>query len=349
MPYLARVAPARITAQYNGGLFNNMRILFVTANRIGDAVLSTGLLAHLVKTHPDAKVTVVAGPAAAPLFRALPQLEQIISLEKRRFSAHWVLLWCQCIGRKWDIVVDLRRSLLAWLLLARRRYAIPKSSEKAHRVISIAATIPSVNPVPTPTVWTSDDDTCRARALLPACGRDGAAMTIAVAPAANWAGKQWRPERFAELVARLTDSGGPFPNAHIAVFAAGHERRQIQTVLDGVPANRLTDLVGKTDLTTAIACLQRCTFFIGNDSGLMHLAAAAGIPTLGLFGPSKTEHYSPWGEKAAAVRTTASFEELTTAPDYDHRTTGTLMDSLTVDAVLEAVTQLWQRTKGTAP
>ena len=72
----------------------------------------------------------------------------------------------------------------------------------------------------------------------------------------------------------------------------------------------------------------------------MHMAAAAGIPTLGLFGPSRADHYAPWGDKCAFVRTEESYDDLVGAPGYDHRTTGTLMDGLSVEAVEWAATQL---------
>ena len=49
-----------------------MNILFISATRVGDAVLSMGLLDHLIRDHPDARVTVACGPAAAPLFDAVP-------------------------------------------------------------------------------------------------------------------------------------------------------------------------------------------------------------------------------------------------------------------------------------
>ena len=61
-----------------------MRILFVTSNRIGDAVLSTGLLDHLIRSHPDARFTVACGPDAAGLFTHMPQLDRLIPFEKRR-------------------------------------------------------------------------------------------------------------------------------------------------------------------------------------------------------------------------------------------------------------------------
>ena len=85
-----------------------MRILFVTATRIGDAILSTGLLSHLTDRYPEARITIASGPAVSPLFMAVPGLERVIELRKRRFSLHWLELWQQCISQRWDIVVDLR-------------------------------------------------------------------------------------------------------------------------------------------------------------------------------------------------------------------------------------------------
>ena len=60
-------------------------------------------------------------------------------------------------------------------------------------------------------------------------------------------------------------------------------------------------MAGRLSLAEAAACLARCRLFVGNDSGLMHLAAAAGTPTLGLFGPSLASEYAPSGRCAAAV------------------------------------------------
>ena len=104
----------------------------------------------------------------------------------------------------------------------------------------------------------------------------------------------------------------------------------------------MIDLVGRTDLLTAAAVLRRASLFIGNDTGLMHIAAAVGIPTLGLFGPSPVEQYAPWGASTAFVRTALAPEALY-EPGYDHRTTDTLMDSLSVEMAGAAARLLWRR------
>jgi ADP-heptose:LPS heptosyltransferase len=96
-------------------------ILFVTATRIGDAVLSTGLIHHLIRTYPGCRLTIAAGPVAAPLFRGVPGLVDLIPVNKRRFAGHWMVLYRKIAVRRWDLVVDLRGSALAWLLLAATR------------------------------------------------------------------------------------------------------------------------------------------------------------------------------------------------------------------------------------
>jgi ADP-heptose:LPS heptosyltransferase len=315
-----------------------MRLLFITATRVGDAVLSTGLLSHLTAAHPGLRITVAAGEAAIPLFEAVPGIETLIPIRKARYGAHWLRLWRACAGRRWDIVVDLRRSLIAWTLHAGKRHVVPKAKTPMHRVELMAATLGLAHNPPAPTLWVDDRHAAVAARLIP----DGAPV-LAVAPAANWRGKQWRAEHFASLIGRLTGPAGVLPDARVAVFAAPTEDAQARAVLESVSPERRIDTVGKIDLPAVAACLRRCAFFVGNDSGLMHMAAASGIPTLGLFGPSRVEHYAPWGPNTAWVRTEQSYETLVGAPGYDHRTTDTLMDGLTVEMAEQAACDLWRR------
>jgi ADP-heptose:LPS heptosyltransferase len=156
-------------------------------------------------------------------------------------------------------------------------------------------------------------------------------------------GKTWPAERFAELALRLTAADGILPGGRIAVIAAPQEMFQARPVLQAAGA-RAVNLFERGDLLVAAGCLERAAFFVGNDSGLMHLSAAAGTPTLGLFGPSSEIRYRPWGPKSAYVRTPESFEALTGAPDFDFAARQCFMESLSVDAVESAVRALWAKT-----
>jgi heptosyltransferase-3 len=313
-----------------------MDILFVTATRIGDAVLSTGLLQFLIERYPRARLTIAAGPIAAPLFEAVPRLERLIIVEKRRWALHWLPLYAAVGTRRWGLVVDLRGSALAWLLRSGARKVIAKGDGREHRVRQLGRLF-GLDPPPGPRLWTAPRHDRQAAVLLPA-----GTPVLAIGPAANWRGKQWRADRFAALARRLTAPGGPLPGARVAVLAGAHEREQALPLLDAIPGERLIDLVGRVDLLTAAAVLRRCALFIGNDTGLMHIAAAIGTPTLGLFGPSPIEKYAPWGPRTAVVRT-ADPPESMFGPGFNHLTTDTLMDSLSVDAAEAAAHKLCHR------
>lgn len=87
------------------------------------------------------------------------------------------------------------------------------------------------------------------------------------------------------------------------------------------------DLVGQLSLPEVAAVLARADLFVGNDSGLMHIAAATGTPTLGLFGPTSADEYGPVGARAEAVLA-------------DGPPAATPMDRLEVETVVEAATRL---------
>ena len=272
-----------------------MRILFISSTRIGDAVLSTGLLDHLMRAHPEARFTSVCGRVAEGVFRRMPRLDRLIAVEKRRYSLHWLEIWGQLATTRWDLVVDLRASAIAWLLWTRRRAVIQGGRRPGHRLTHLAALL-GVEPPPLPVIWTAPEDTARAAALLP----EGQPWLV-LGPTANWHRKVWPAERFAELALRLTAPDGALPGAGIAILGGpGDQERSMATpVLTALP--QALDLVGKLDLPEVAAVLARAAIFIGNDSGLMHLAAAAGAPTLGLFGPTPSDEYGPAGPKAQAV------------------------------------------------
>lgn len=313
-----------------------MQLLFIGPTRIGDAVLSSGVLAWMLARWPEARLTVAAGPAAAPFYAEVPRLAEIVVLDKRR-RGHWRRLWWKTASRYWTAIADTRRSAVTWLVPAGRRYVMGYQRRAMHKVVQASAMV-GANPPLAPLVWLAARHKQAARELIP----DGGPV-LALAPTANWGGKQWPAERFVALADRLCASGGPLSDARIAVFAGPGERPAALPVLDAVPAGRRIDLAGTLDLLTAAACLGRADLFVGNDSGLMHLAAAMGVPTLGLFGPSREEHYGPWGPRARAVRTDLSYDAILAKPGYDYTRHDTHMETLPVEKAFAAARDLLER------
>ncbi len=314
-----------------------MKLLFVTATRVGDAVLSTGLLQHLITEGPEMRVTIACGAPAAPLFTAVPGLDRIVVLEKQPLSLHWLRFWAATAGHSWDTLVDLRGAPITRCLWARRQLHKGSPDNGVHRVVSLGRLLGVEVPPPSPRLWLADRNRERANAAIP----DGPPV-LAIGPTANWHAKTWPADRFAALIKRLTGAGGILPGARVALFGHASEREAVAPLLAVLPASRCIDLIGRLDLLDVAACLQRATLYVGNDSGLMHMAAAVGVPTLGLFGPSRDDLYAPWGPLCAAVRTPASYADLV-GPGYDPQAPGLLMDGLDVDRVEAAAVALWTR------
>ena len=315
------------------------RILFITSTRIGDAILNSGVLQHLIDKHADARITVACGPLAAPLFRATPKVERVIVMKKQKGGGHWLSLWRQSVSQRWDMVVDMRGSLTSWFLWARKRY-VKRPNPKAgvrHRVEE-AADVLRLGAAPGTRIWLDAAAEARADRELPA---DRA--VLALSPAASAVFKEWPTERFAQLALRLTAPDGVLPGAAIALFGGPGDEARAQAVAEGLGERTVIDLTGKLDLVEAAACLKRAALFVGNDSGLMHMAAAAGTPTLGLFGPTDERLYAPWGARACIVRAGDRFDEADRRSLAD-TSTQSLMGALSVEAAERAALALLAET-----
>ncbi|MBT4741127.1 MAG: glycosyltransferase family 9 protein [Rhodospirillaceae bacterium] len=273
-----------------------MRILFITATRIGDAVISTGLLSHLIKQNPGASVTVACGPLAESLFTSVPGLDRVIVLSKSAFSGHWFRLWNDVRKQRWDIVVDLRRSLIPYLVRTRHRYRLGPDDHKSHRVALLSQLFDLTPPSP-PTLWISAEQEALAEAML-----TEDRPVVALCPTAARREKTWPVEQFSGLAQAIIDDPQEFSNANVLLVGAEEDRPVLDQIASLLPKGRSTILAGCPNLQCVAAVLSRCAVTVANDSGLAHLAAAAGSPTVALFGPTRADLYKPWGMRVAVVQ-----------------------------------------------
>jgi len=315
-----------------------MKILFITATNLGDGILSTGALDHLIRQHPGAEITVACGPVLAGIFAAAPGVRNVIPMKKEPYAGHWRKLAKATFRQRWDIVVDLRNSLVSRLLLSKKTYVWEKHDQNKHKVEQIADIL-GVAPAPSPCIWFTPDILAEAERTIP----EGEPV-VAIAPAARWRGKTWPTENFVGLIGHLTASYGLIPKARVAVFAAPGEENIAYTVLNQIPQERQINMIAKLSPLQAAAAISRCSLYIGNDSGLTHLAAAVGAPTLALFGPTPAALYRPWGRNADYVSTPETPEQLTGYPGYRSKSAPCLMTTLTVTAAQAAAVKLWKRT-----
>lgn len=310
------------------------RGLFITNTRIGDTILTTGALEALHRRHPDLRFTVVAGPVAAPLFAETPYVERVVPLRKTRFSGHWLRLWLQLVPTRWDVVADMRGSGVSRLLRARRLHVRTTTrDDRRHKAEQAASVVRASVSQASPVIHVSEATRAATRARLPTEG-----PILALAPSANRVGKTWPLDRFAELLDRALAPGGPLAGWSIAVLGGPEDAPSARALAEALPGRPLLDCTGEALLPTA-ALLAEAGLFIGNDSGLMHLAAAVGCPVVALFGPTDERLYGPWGVPARVVRDPdARFEFGATSRTVSE--TDCQMTGLSVDRVIEAVREL---------
>ena len=314
-----------------------MKLLFITSSRIGDAVLSTGLLNDMIQKHPGINVTVAAAPLTLPLFEAVPHLNRLIPLRKKSFSRHSLDLWQICRKERWDIIIDIRGSLVSYFLKTSQRYVWKSTKATDHRVNQLGRLI-GVTPPPAPHLWLGTSHLQKAESAIL-----GKQPVLGISPAANWIGKQWPTQNFVTLVHEFLKQH----NAKIAVFAAPQERASIQPLLEMIPQDKCIDLVGSLSLLEIAACIKRCQVFLGNDSGLMHMAAAVGTPSIGLFGPSDDRLYAPYSPPDQpihqVIRTPESLDDLKKTPGFAFDAPRTFMGNLKTETVLNALETMWNK------
>jgi heptosyltransferase-2 len=317
------------------------RVLIRAPNWLGDVVLSLPAVRDLRRAFPAARLSVLARPSVSPLFEAVPEVDEVltangaraeIAAQRSRFDL--VILLTNSIGtaiaaaaagvpERWGYSTQGRG-----LLLTRAAPVPPlvrgRSQVHYYRSMLAAMGLPTSEALDTsitpPEAWKE-----AGRALV------GPGRFFGVAPgAAKGTAKQWPPDRFAaaadriasELDARAVLLGSPADSS--AALA-------VEKAMKSPAAN----LCGKTDLRTFIGLVASLDGLIANDSGAMHLGAALGVPTVGVFGPTNPDETRPVGGRAAYLRGVAECSPCkhVTCP-IDHRCMTSVAPSSVVEVLL---------------
>lgn len=300
-----------------------MAVLFLAPADLGETVLATGALAHVLGEGEP--LTILTSKDAAPLFRAAPGLAAKYTVEGAGDVGPFIELAWSRRGRRFDLALDIRRSPASLVIPAKRRLALKQPEVLRHFSEDLSELVGSERTL-APTIWLDD----RARQAAANVAPDTAPVLL-IAPGGLSAAKRWPHERFAAVARRLAT--GALNGARIVVLSAATRDDEIAARIvssldaDGVPASG-----AGLDLLAAAALAERATLCIGNDNALTHIAAAMGAPTLTLFGPTDERVRAPRGPRARTLRG-KSFEEA--ALDE-----GGAMDDITIDAVEAAALDL---------
>ena len=292
---------------------------------IGDTVLTVPFLRNLRRSEPDAFIAWMVAPGSSDVVKGIPYVNEMIYWDPvtihadsrgthRTLSAKMAFIK-ELRGKHFDKVYVLKRSLssaiIAWLSGARQRIGfetegrgflltrrVPYRHDR-HEVENFLDVLRSdgVNVEDDfLEIWTTAQEEERAGRVLADAGLAESRQLAMIHPFSAVPERGWPLENFAELAFRLCRDAGCRP---VIVGGIG----DIETFKKVKPlfGERTLDLVGKCTLRETMALLKRCALFVGNDSGIMHLAAAAGTPLVALFGPQSPVKFGPWSQRAKVI------------------------------------------------
>ncbi len=290
-----------------------VRSLVVAPQWIGDAVMCEPLLAALARR--GERVAVAALPAVAPVFGAMPEVSEIVDLPFAHGRLDWAArrrVAAELRGR-FDIAYvlpnSIKAALLPWLAGVPRRVGY----DGEHRVVLLNERLR--NPPGRPPMvafygalaGSSFDPAATPRLRIEAVARDAILARAglreggyyAFAPGAEYGpAKRWPAERYAALAASLHHRDG----ATIALLGSPAERALCDGVAAAVsPASACLVLAGALSLADSMAIVASARGYAGNDSGLMHVAAAFDVPQVAVFGSTSPLHTPPLSARARVV------------------------------------------------
>ena len=287
-------------------------------NWVGDAVMTLPALDALGKAFPHSNITVLAKPWVVPVYASHPSVSSIIEYHKSFTFLKGIkdiFKTGNSIKKSgFDMAFLFQNAIEAALLSFMGRCRIragydtdgrgfllthpvhrTKNILKEHQTeyyLNIIRELGFEAESKHPVIHLSRESIAKAESLLSI--KDG--PFIGFSPGAIYGeAKCWPVERFAKLGRMVLESG-----AKVILFGSRSEK-QICSAVNSFMDNRAIDLSGCTDLGTAMALIKDCSVFVSNDSGLMHVSAALGIPTVAIFGSTNTKTTSPKGAKVNVI------------------------------------------------
>jgi ADP-heptose:LPS heptosyltransferase len=298
------------------------RVLVCLRYGIGDVVMELPALRALRAEWPDAQLCALGAWPALELLEGDPLFQRIVSIQGFGFH-HWgdegtaearaeLKQWCRDAG--FDHVIDafhappgIRRMLAELSITALNTTGDLARADETGGARSIwrnavhAWGLARSAHLPPPALFMSTRARQAAEAFFEQRGL-GRRPVIAIAPIASSPLKRWPVERTAELMRRLHDEHA----CDHLVFGLAPEDRALP-LLERSVARRAFHSVELMHLQTTAALIARCDAFVGNDTGLMHISAAVGTPTVAVFGPTSPRVALPDGARAIAPSLPCSY------------------------------------------
>jgi heptosyltransferase-2 len=304
-----------------------MKIMVRATNWVGDAILALPALRAVRAKFSDASISIVARPYVADIYREQDICDELIPYDPTGQHKGWrgrERLATELRSHKFDVALLLQNAFdAAWLawraqiperigyardarsLLLTKAIPVPKAGEiQPHEkyyyleLIRRAGWLDALPAVEHIALEISEAQKIHATKTLLAAGARPEALRLAIGAGASYgSAKCWPADRFAELANRFQSE----QDADIILFGTAGELTVSDAIVAGMKRKPI-DLTGKTAIADLPALLSQCHLFVGNDSGAMHVAAAVGLPTVAVFGPTDPEGTAPVTPRRSIVQ-----------------------------------------------
>jgi heptosyltransferase-2 len=308
-----------------------VKILVRAPNWVGDAVMAIPAIEALRRAYLGAKISILARPAVAELLSGQSFADRVIEYDYRGTNRGWLgrerliralrderfdlavllqnafdaawLAWRSGIPERVGYARDGRGFLLTSAIPVPKDGEIPKHESNYYlELMRRAGWVESVGEIGPLRLHIADSSRRKAESALLRAGARSDAWRCAIAPGAAYgAAKCWLPDRFASLADRLISEC----DADVIFFGTAAEKEIVARICSAMKS-RAISLAGETSMADLAAFFSICSVFVGNDSGAMHVAAAAGLPVIGIFGSTDPEGTSPVTQRFTLIRETVS-------------------------------------------
>lgn len=299
------------------------RILIISPNWIGDAVMAQPLLRLLRARAPGRPIDVLAPPGVAPVWRQMAEVDEVIETPFRHGALQLKQRW-QCArrlrrrgyGDAYVLPNTLKFALIPWLagiarrvgyrgesrygLINRMHYDDPAAPRPMVAFYAALAAAPgaalAAQAPPRPALHVA------AEQIAAVCARLDLAPErplVVFAPGAEFgAAKRWPAAHFAALAQAVLAQQ---PQAQVALLGSPNDGAVCSEIVALSAMDGVINLAGATSLADAIALIARAAAVVSNDSGLLHIASALNRPVIALYGPTDPDHAPPFSDIARSM------------------------------------------------
>ena len=298
------------------------KILIRGTNWIGDVVMTLPAISAVREAYPEARISILVKPWVADLLRISPDVDEVLVYERPGIHEGLrglVRLVGELKAKKFDMAILLQNAIeaavIAWLARIpvragyssdARGFLLTHAVKRTDNILRVHQTRYYLEMLKALGLEAGRKETrlligeaekVLSGRILKERGVAESSFLIGLAPGATYgSAKRWYPERFASVADRLIERF----SARVLLFGSSGDHEVARRVQEKA-RNTLVDLTGETTLREAISLIARCRLFVTNDSGLMHVAGALGIPTVAIFGSTNPHTTSPVGQRSTVI------------------------------------------------